>query len=281
MQQYLNTLQTILERGDDRMTRNGMTRALFSIPLRFSFEDGFPAVTTKKLAFKSVTAELLWFLSGATTTQELKEIAGFDLKIWDGDAKQHQEKGKVKSEGELGPVYGKQWRRWQSPHKQEIDQLGEVVRLLKKEPFSRRLIVTAWNPGEIEDMALPPCHMIYQFFATNDKRLSLHMYQRSCDMFLGVPFNIASYALLLSMVAHVTGFRPGECILTLGDVHVYHAHFEQAREQLTRNPLTLPQVWLNPNVSDIDDFTMEDIKLENYVSHAPIKAPLLTKDILP
>ena len=263
------------------MTRNGMTRALFSIPLRFSFEDGFPAVTTKKLAFKSVTAELLWFLSGATTTQELKEIAGFDLKIWDGDAKQHQEKGKVKSEGELGPVYGKQWRRWQSPHKQEIDQLGEVVRLLKKEPFSRRLIVTAWNPGEIEDMALPPCHMIYQFFATNDKRLSLHMYQRSCDMFLGVPFNIASYALLLSMVAHVTGFRPGECILTLGDVHVYHAHFEQAREQLTRNPLTLPQVWLNPNVSDIDDFTMEDIKLENYVSHAPIKAPLLTKDILP
>jgi len=296
MKQYLDALRKIMSEGDDRQTRNAVTRACFGIQLRFNMRDGFPTVTTKKLAFKSVAAELLWFLEGSTDLARLKKVAGFDLKIWDGDAKQHFEKGKAKYEGDLGPVYGKQWRRWSQfrhvpAHTEgaewvpdawkeiEIDQLKEVIERIKTNPFDRRLIVNAWNPSDIDQMALPPCHMFFQFFVYSDGRLSLHMYQRSCDTFLGVPFNIASYALLLHMVAQVTGLTPDECIITLGDVHVYHEHFKQVEEQLSRKPLELPQLCLNPGVTDIDNFTMADIELRGYRYHPPIKAPLLTQDL--
>lgn len=279
MRQYLNVLEKIKNEGIDREGRNAVTRALFTIPMRFDMNDGFPAVTTKKLAFKSAAAELLWFLEGGTTTKRLKEIAGFDLKIWDGDARQHFEKGKAAKLGDLGPVYGAQWRAWPTGDGRLVDQIGEIIDRIKTNPFDRRLIVTAWNPADIDKMALPPCHMIFQFFVTDDKRLSLHMFQRSCDMFLGVPFNIASYALLLHMVAHVTDLKPWECILTLGDAHIYHQHWDQVAEQLARSPLPPPALWLNPEVKHIDDFTMEDIQLQNYQHHPAIKAPLLTEDI--
>jgi len=296
MHQYLDVLRKIKDEGEDRMTRVGLARAIFAHQMRFNLQEGFPAVTTKKLMFKMVAAELLWFIEGSTHTKRLKEIAGFDMKIWDGDARQHFEKGKTKSLGELGPVYGKQWRQWsrhikvpahplgyewtpEETHVSHIDQLKDAIDRLKTNPFDRRIIVSAWNPAELDLMALPPCHMLFQFFATQDKRLSLHLVQRSCDMFLGVPFNIASYALLLSMVAHVTGFTPWECVITLNDAHIYHEHFGQAEEQLTRSPLKLPRLWLNPAIKDIDSFTMDDIRLVDYQHLPPIKAPLLTKDV--
>lgn len=304
MRQYLDILRRIMKTGVDRVGRNATTRALLAPQVRFDLRNGFPATTTKKLAFKSVLAELLWFIEGSTDVNRLKEIAGFDLKIWDGDARQHMDKGKARYEGDLGPVYGKQWRRWSAyrwveEHADghewvpgtyeefEIDQLKDVIERIKKNPYDRRLIVNAWNPAEIEDMALPACHMFFQFFVEPErgsssqepKYLSVHMNQRSCDMFLGVPFNIASYALLLSMVAQVTGLEPKECVITLVDAHIYHEHFAQVDEQLSREPFLLPSLSLNPEVRNIDDFGMRDAKLRNYNHHSPIKAPLITQDL--
>ncbi len=273
MKQYLDVLNTILTQGIDVETRNGMTRKLFALQMRFNLEEGFPAVTTKKLAFKAVTSELLWFIEGTGDENRLKALNGTDRTIWTDNANADYWKPKAKFDGDLGRVYGVQWRHWRRPDGSEVDQLKDVIKRIKSTPNDRRLIVTAWNPGELEQMALPPCHMFFQFFVANGK-LSLHMTQRSCDMFLGVPFNIASYALLLSMVAQVTGLRAYECVLTLNDAHIYHDHIEAVKEQLTRSPHPLPRLWLNPDVSDIDGFTMSDIRLENYVSDESIKAKM-------
>lgn len=273
MKQYLEVLEKIMNEGVDREGRNGFTRALFTVQMRFDLKKGFPAITTKKLAFKAVTSELLWFLEGSGDDNRLKEIVGKDRTIWTDNAEADYWKPKAKFPGDLGRVYGVQWRDWQNRHGEKTDQLLEVIERLKKDPYDRRLIVTAWNPGELNEMALPPCHMTWQLFSANN-RLSLHMFQRSCDMFLGVPFNIASYALLLSMIAQVTNMEPAELIITLGDAHIYHDHFEAVKEQLTRQPLPLPQLRLNPEIKNIENFKMGDIKLENYKHHPPIKAKM-------
>ncbi|MBI2559024.1 thymidylate synthase [Candidatus Woesearchaeota archaeon] len=279
MKQYLDALRHILENGEDRKDRTGVgTRAVFGVQMRFSMEDGFPALTTKKLPWKSVASELLWFIEGSNDERRLAEILhGTRDKskstIWTANADADYWKPKAKFHGDLGRVYGVQWRKWKSPDGKEIDQLANAIKLIKENPTSRRIIVTAWNPGELEQMALPPCHAFFQFFVA-DKKLSLQMYQRSCDMFLGVPFNIASYSLFLHMVAQATGLKPGEFVHTLGDAHIYHNHFEQVKEQLKRNPLPLPSLRLNPEIKNIDDFKMEDIKLENYQFHPPIKAEM-------
>lgn len=271
MQEYLTVLKDIYENGTDVEGRNGKTRKLFARQLRFNLENGFPAITTKKLAFKAVKSELLWFIEGSGDDNRLKELNGSDSTIWTANAEAEYWKPKAKFVGDLGRIYGVQWRHWQKPNGTEIDQLQEVIDRIKTNPHDRRLIVTAWNPGELDQMALPPCHMFFQFFVANNK-LSLHMVQRSCDMFLGVPFNIASYALLLSMVAQATGLKAHECILSLNDVHIYHDHFTAVEEQLTRTPLPLPKLWLNPDIVDINDFTMDDIELREYEHHPPIKA---------
>jgi len=273
MKQYLQTLKKIYEQGVDVEGRNGFTRKLFAEQMRFDLTEGFPAVTTKKLAFKAVKSELLWFLEGSSDDNRLKELNESTKTIWTTNAAAEYWQDKAKFAGDLGRVYGVQWRSWQKPDGTTIDQLAETIARIKTNPYDRRLIVSAWNPGEIDQMALPPCHMIFQFFVVEDK-LSLHMYQRSCDMFLGVPFNIASYSLLLSMVAQVTELTPYECILTLGDAHIYHDHLTQVEEQLSRQPYGRPTLWLNPEVTDIDLFTMDDIKLKNYQHHEPIKAPM-------
>ena len=274
-QQYLNLLQKILEEGSDRSDRTGVgTRALFGHQMRFDLSSGlFPAVTTKKLAFKAVKSELLWFLEGSHDDNRLKELNGSEKTIWTANAEADYWKDKAQFPGDLGRVYGVQWRSWQKPDGGTVDQIAEVIEKIKTNPTDRRLIVTAWNPGELDQMALPPCHMFFQFFVA-DGKLSLFMHQRSCDMFLGVPFNIASYSLLLAMVAQVTNLTPGEFIHSLGDAHIYNNHFDQVKEQLTREPLTPPSLWLNPDVKNIDDFTMDDIKLENYEHHPPIKADM-------
>ena len=271
MQQYLDVLRNIYTEGYDVDGRNGKTRKLFAQQMRFSFAKGFPAVTTKKLAFNMMKSELLWFIEGSGDDNRLKEIAGTENTIWTANAEAAYWKPKAKFTGDLGRVYGVQWRHWRRPDGTEVDQLREVIERIKTMPHDRRHVVTAWNPGEIEEMALPPCHMLFQFFVA-DGKLSIHMVQRSCDMFLGVPFNIASYALLLAMVAQVTGLEPDECVLTLNDAHIYHDHFAAVEEQLAREPLPLPQLWLNPDVRDIDGFKMDDIKLVGYESHPPIKA---------
>ena len=273
MRQYNDILKRIMAEGVDREGRNGSTRALFALQMRFNLKDGFPAVTTKKLAFKAVKSELLWFIEGSSDDNRLKELNGSERTIWTDNAEADYWTPKAKFPGDLWRVYGVQWRHWLTPQGTEVDQLGTIVERIKTNPSDRRLVVSAWNPGELEQMALPPCHMLFQFFPnTKDKTLSLHMVQRSCDMFLGVPFNIASYALLLSMVAQVTGYTPHECILTLNDAHIYHDHFDAVTEQLSREPLPLPTLWLNPEVKDINGFTMDDIRLENYQSHPAIKA---------
>jgi thymidylate synthase len=279
MKIYNEVLENIYKNGIDRKGRNGSTRAVFAQQMRFNMEEGFPAVTTKKLAFKAVKSELLWFLEGGTTNgrasdKRLKELNGTDKTIWTANANADYWIDKAQFEGDLGRVYGVQWRSWQAPDGTMVDQLGEVIEKLKNTPNDRRMIVSAWNPGELNDMALPPCHMIFQFFAA-DGKLSLHMMQRSCDMFLGVPFNIASYSLLLAMVAQVVGMKPHECILTLNDAHIYHEHFEAVKEQLSREPMEAPELWLNPEVKNIDDFTMDDIKLKNYEHHPGIKADMI------
>ena len=272
MRQYLRVLRYVLENGDDRPDRTGVgTRAVFGMQLRYNMNDGFPAVTTKKLAFNLVKAELLWFLSGSSDIKELQEMG---CHIWDANARAPYWKPKAKFEGDVGRIYGVQWRRWRAcPSGKTIDQLSEIIQRIKTNPYDRRLVVTAWNPGELEEMVLPPCHMIFQFFVSRGK-LSLHMYQRSCDMFLGVPFNIASYSLLLHIVAQITNLKPGEFIHTLGDTHIYLNHFTQVKKQLERKPFPLPMLWLNSKIRNIDEFKMDDIKLINYRHHGAIKAPM-------
>src|SRR3989344_4167965 len=279
MKQYLDALKQVLEHGTDRKDRTGVgTRAIFGMQLRFRMEDGFPAMTTKKLAWNSVVSELLWFIEGSEDERRLAEIlhGTRDVNkktIWTANAEADYWKPKAGFEGDLGRVYGVQWRRWKSPSGKEIDQLSEAIRMIKENPTSRRIIVNAWNPGELDMMALPPCHAFFQFFVAGG-RLSLQMYQRSCDMFLGVPFNIASYSLLLHMVAQSTGLKAGDFVHVLGDAHIYHNHFEQVREQLARTPFPLPGLWLNPEIRDIYKFAMKDIRLDNYQSHPSIKAPM-------
>lgn len=266
--------------GVDRKGRNGWTRGLFTKQLRFKMSDGFPATTTKKLAFRSVAAELFWFMSGCNDNKVLQKLG---CEIWTANADAPYWKPKAKFDGDLGRVYGVQWRNWRKPDGKTVDQLTDVIARMKKDPNDRRLIVTAWNPGELDEMALPPCHMIYQFHVANGK-LSLHMFQRSCDTFLGVPFNIASYALLLHIVAQINKLEPDELILTLGDVHIYHDHFDAVKEQLGRKPYPLPTLWLNPKIKSLADLDVtkmkgpEDIKefahLENYEHHPAIKAKM-------
>jgi thymidylate synthase len=257
---YLNLLQHILEHGTDKKDRTGTgTRSVFGYQMRMDLQQGFPLLTTKKVHLKSILYELLWFLQGSTNTSYLKEHG---VSIWDEWADE---------EGDLGPVYGSQWRSWKTADGRSVDQIAGVVDQIRKNPDSRRLIVSAWNPGEIDSMALPPCHVLFQFYVA-DGRLSCQLYQRSADIFLGVPFNIASYALLTLMVAQVSGLQPGDFVHTFGDVHLYNNHFEQARLQLSRQPFALPQMKINPGVSSIFDFKYEDFELVNYQCHPAIKA---------
>jgi len=272
MKQYLDALKNVMDNGTDRPDRTGIgSRAVFGLPMRFNMKDGFPAVTTKKLAFEAVKAELLWFLSGSNDVKELQKLG---CHIWDGNAEADYWKPKAKFDGDLGRIYGVQWRKWKSPYsEQPIDQITNAVKELKENPHNRRIIVSAWNPAELDMMALPPCHLLFHFFSVEGK-LSLLMYQRSCDMFLGVPFNIASYSLFLCMMAQIVGLEPWEFVHILGDAHVYLNHFDQVKEQLSRAPFPLPKIWINPRVKDIFSFKMEDVKLIDYQSHPAIKAPL-------
>ena len=260
MQTYLTLLRHILDNGIDKSDRTGVgTRSVFGYQMRFDLEDGFPLLTTKKLHLKSVIHELLWFLKGDTNIGYLKENG---VRIWDEWADEN---------GDLGPVYGAQWRSWPSPDGGTIDQIDRVVRAIRTNPDSRRLIVSAWNPALVDEMALPPCHALFQFYVA-DGRLSCQLYQRSADVFLGVPFNIASYALLTMMVAQVCGLKPGEFVHSFGDVHLYNNHFDQARLQLQREPRALPIMHLNTAVDDIFGFVYEDFALEGYDPHPHIKA---------
>jgi thymidylate synthase len=262
MKTYLDLLRELLEHGVAKADRTGTgTRSLFGRQLRFDLAQGFPLVTTKKLHIKSIVHELLWFLRGETNTRYLREHG---VRIWDEWAD---------ADGELGPVYGKQWRAWRSADGGDIDQIAAVIAEIRRNPDSRRLIVSAWNVGELPAMALQPCHALFQFHVAGG-RLSCQLYQRSADIFLGVPFNIASYALLTHMVAQVTGLAPGDFVHSFGDVHLYDNHVEQAREQLARAPLPLPRLRLDPSVRAIDDFRFEHIAVEDYQAHAAIKAPV-------
>ncbi len=271
MKKYLDILDHVYKNGDDRMDRTGVgTRACFGVQTRYDMQEGFPALTTKKLFFDVVKAELLWFIKGS---RDIKELHKMNCHIWDGNVNADYWKNKAEFEGDAGRIYGVQWRDWRKPEGKSIDQLREVIEGIRKNPYGRRHIVAAWNPGEIDKMALPPCHIFFQFFVAKGK-LSLQMYQRSCDMFLGVPFNIASYSLLLHMVAQVTDLEPGEFVHVLGDAHVYKNHFSQVEEQLDREPLALPKLKLNKDIKDIDNFKPEDIELENYKHHPPIRAKM-------
>jgi thymidylate synthase len=262
MQQYLDLMALALNKGVEKHDRTGTgTRSIFGHQMRFNLADGFPVVTTRKLHLKSIIYELLWFLRGETNVHWLQEHG---VTIWDEWAD---------ANGELGPVYGAQWRSWPGGQDGTIDQIGHLVRDIKTNPDSRRLVVTAWNPADIPKMALAPCHCLFQFYVVEGK-LSCHLYQRSADIFLGVPFNIASYALLTMMVAQVTGLKAGDFVHSFGDAHLYLNHLDQAREQLTRKPYPLPAMRLNPAVKDIFEFKFEDFILENYQAHPPIKAAI-------
>ena len=287
-QVYLNALKDILDNGDDRPDRTGTgTRGIFGLQMRFDLSEGFPAITTKKLAWKSVVSELLWFIEGSGDENRLKEILHgeryTDKKtIWSANATAPYWTSKKlqRHAGDLGRIYGVQWRRWRKPliriNKvvlQNYDQLLELISGIKADPYSRRHIITAWNPGELEIMALPPCHMMAQFYVNNG-RLSCQMYQRSADMFLGVPFNIASYALFTHMIAQVCNLEVGDLIITVGDAHIYNNHVDQVTEQLKRKPLPLPTLKLNKEIEVITNFGMEDIELVGYESHDAIKAAM-------
>ncbi len=282
MRKYLDLLDHVLKTGVKREDRTGTgTIGIFGYQMRFDLAEGFPLLTTKKVHTKSILHELLWFIKGDTNIKYLKDNG---VTIWDAWADK---------DGDLGPVYGKQWRNWEGLNrlsvlslgpenpkfpgdfyrKKSIDQLADVIQQIKTNPNSRRLVVSAWNPVDVPEMALPPCHCLFQFFIANGK-LSCQLYQRSADIFLGVPFNIASYAMLTHMVAQVCGLQVGEFIHTLGDAHIYLNHLDQVKEQLSREPYDLPELWVNPEVKDINDFKFEDIKVEWYVSHDAIKAPI-------
>ena len=262
MKAYLDLLRLVLAEGRPKTDRTGTgTRSIFGAQARFPLRETFPLLTTKKVHFKSVAYELLWFLRGETNVRWLQDRG---VTIWNEWAD---------AEGNLGRVYGAQWRDWRTPDGGSIDQIARVVAQIRERPDSRRHLVTAWNPGEVESMALPPCHTLFQFFVL-DGELSCQLYQRSADLFLGVPFNIASYALLTCMVAQVCGLRPGDFVHTFGDLHLYDNHLEQARTQLAREPRPLPRLALNPKVRELDAFTYEDFQLLDYDPHPPIKAPI-------
>ncbi|MBK7883087.1 MAG: thymidylate synthase [Chitinophagaceae bacterium] len=273
MQQYLQLLQHIVDAGTDKNDRTGTgTRSVFGYQMRFDLKEGFPLVTTKKCHVKSIIHELLWFLKGDTNIKYLKD---HNVSIWDEWADEN---------GDLGPVYGKQWRSWEGADGVEVDQVKDLIHQIKNNPDSRRLIISAWNVADLPKMKLMPCHCLFQFYTSppttlqmekgEKGTLSCQLYQRSADVFLGVPFNIASYALLTIMVAQVCGLQPGEFIHTLGDAHLYNNHLEQAKLQLSRAPFALPQIKINPNIKDIFEFTFEDFELINYQSHPAIKAPV-------
>ncbi|MDQ0638529.1 thymidylate synthase [Pedobacter sp. W3I1] len=260
MKQYLDLMQHVLDHGAQKHDRTGTgTISVFGYQMRFNLQEGFPMVTTKKLHLKSIIHELIWFLTGDTNIKYLKDNG---VRIWDEWADEN---------GNLGPVYGSQWRSWPTPEGQHIDQITNIINTIKNNPDSRRIIVSAWNVAEIENMALPPCHAFFQFYVA-DGKLSCQLYQRSADIFLGVPFNIASYALLTMMVAQVCGLEAGDFIHTLGDAHLYNNHIEQANLQLSREPKALPTMKINPEVKSIFDFKFEDFTLENYEAHPHIKA---------
>jgi len=271
MQQYLDLMAHVLEHGHDKSDRTGTgTRSVFGWQMRFDLARGFPVLTTKKLHLKSIIHELLWFLKGDTNIRYLQDNG---VRIWDEWAD---------ANGDLGPVYGHQWRHWPARDGGEIDQIAQLVHALKHNPDSRRHIVSAWNPSDVERMALPPCHCLFQFYVAPARaddpdqrpKLSCQLYQRSADIFLGVPFNIASYALLTVMLAQVCAYRPGEFVHTLGDAHLYSNHFDQARLQLSREPLAPPRLWINPEVTDLFAFRFEDFRLDDYAPHPHIPAPV-------
>lgn len=277
MEQYHDLLKNIMTNGVDRSDRTGVgTRSLFAQQMRFDLNDGFPILTTKKVPFKSVVSELLWFLEGSSDERRLAEILYgkpreqlTDKKtIWTANAQADYWKPKAEFDGDLGRIYSKQWRDFNG-----IDQIKNVIENIKTKPWDRRHVVDSWNAAELDQMALPPCHMSFQFYVANNK-LNCHMYQRSADYFLGVPFNISSYAVLTHMIAQVCELDVGELVLTLGDAHVYFDHFDAVDELLKRESRALPELWLNPNINDIDDFTMDDIKLVGYIPHDTIKAKM-------
>ena len=287
-QVYLDTLQDILENGDDRPDRTGTgTRSIFGMQLRFDLTQGFPAITTKKLAWKSVVSELLWFIEGSGDENRLREILHGDRysekkTIWyDNAVAEYWTKKRLQRHpGDLGRIYGVLWRTWRKPvirsnkvALQNYDQLLTLISGIKEDPYSRRHMVISYNPGEIELMALPPCHVMFQMYVSNGK-LSCHMYQRSADVFLGLPFNIASYALLTHMIAQVCNLEVGDLIISIGDAHIYHNHLDQVKEQLSRKPMAMSTLSLNAEIDRIIDFTMDDIALDNYVSHDAIKATM-------
>jgi thymidylate synthase len=302
MKTYHTALQQILDTGEERQDRTGTgTIGLFGLQQRYNLAQGFPAVTTKKLAWKSVVSELLWFIEGSGDEKRLREILHGSrdtdkTTIWSANATADYWKPKAQFDGDLGRVYGVQWRHWKTArharagsfkdsygsyysvaggvHETETDQLKLLIDGLYRDPYGRRHILSAWNPGELESMALPPCHVLSQFYVDSKGRLSCQMYQRSCDMFLGVPFNIASYSLLTHMIAQVCGFEVGEFVHVLGDAHIYLNHVEQVKTQLERKPYPLPTLWLNPAVKDITKFTMADIELRDYTYHESISAPM-------
>jgi len=301
MKQYLDLLQDILDNGEIKDDRTGVgTISVFGRSIRFDLRRNFPAVTTKKLAWKACVGELLWFIEGSSDERRLAELThgtkDGTVTIWTPNALAPYWKPKAKFEGDLGRVYGVQWRHWKTPvvhksesfkndlghwfhrkgsvHFKETDQLKNLIEGIKKDPYGRRHIINAWNAGELDEMALPPCHVMSQFNVSKNGELSCHMYQRSVDVFLGLPFNIASYALLTHMIAHVCDLKVGELIISTGDTHIYNNHLDQVREQLTRTPLELPTLWLNPDVTSIDNFTMNDVKLLDYKSMDSIKAPM-------
>lgn len=301
MKQYHDALRTVLEQGTVRSDRTGTgTISMFGMQQRYDLSKGFPAVTTKKLAWKAIVSELLWFIEGSGDEKRLREILHGSAEsskttIWTANATASYWQPKAKYDGDLGRVYGVQWRKWRTPiehkaeqfkddfgnsyrrdghvHFKEVDQLKSLIEGINADPHGRRHVLTAWNPGELDQMALPPCHCFAQFYVA-DGRLSCQMYQRSCDMFLGVPFNIASYSLLTAMIAQVCGLQVGEFVHVLGDAHIYLNHVDQVKEQLSREPLPAPTLWLNPEVTDIIKFTMADIRLDNYVHHSSISAEM-------
>jgi thymidylate synthase len=283
---YLDALQDILETGEHRPDRTGVgTISKFGLQLKFDLQQGFPAITTKRLAWKSVVSELLWFIEGSGDENRLKEILHGSRNtkentIWTGNANADYWQPKARFKGDLGRVYGVQWRSWRAPvfganrmGVKHVDQLQQLINGINKDPYGRRHIISAWNPGELDLMALPPCHMMVQFYVSNGK-LSCHMYQRSADFGLGVPFNIASYALFTHMIAQTCNLRVGELIISFGDAHIYENHIDQVKEQLTRVPLLFPTLKLNPSIDHITKFTMNDIELLNYQCHSTIKMPM-------